>query len=126
MEAATMRILLVDDDEGFRSTLWRLLTQGERAVQVEEAADGQAALQRVATRRPDVVLMYLTMPRMNGVEATRQLKTRWPDLPVIVLTVHDDPIECSKSKRRNGPCADRRPAIASAWFLGPSECSIAP
>jgi ActR/RegA family two-component response regulator len=38
MEAATMRILLVDDDEGFRSTLWRLLTQGDRAVQVEEAA----------------------------------------------------------------------------------------
>jgi CheY-like chemotaxis protein len=47
-----MRILLVDDDEGFRATLWHLLTQGERAVQVEEAADGQAAFQRVATRRP--------------------------------------------------------------------------
>ncbi|HSE96401.1 MAG TPA: response regulator transcription factor, partial [Methylomirabilota bacterium] len=42
--------------------------------------------------RPDVVLMDLTMPRMNGVEATCRLKTRWPDLPVIVLTVHDDPV----------------------------------
>lgn len=87
-----MRILLVDDDEGFRATLWRVLTRGERAVQVEEAGNGEEALQRVATRRPDVVVMDLTMPRMNGVEATRQLKARWPDLPVIVLTVHDDPV----------------------------------
>jgi DNA-binding NarL/FixJ family response regulator len=87
-----MRILLVDDDEGFRATLWRLLTQGERAVQVEEAADGEEALRKVAHRRPDVVLMDLTMPRMNGIEATRRLKTRWPDLPVLILTVHDDPL----------------------------------
>jgi DNA-binding NarL/FixJ family response regulator len=87
-----MRILLVDDDEGFRATLRRLLTQGGREAEVEEAADGEEALRRVATRRPDVVLMDLTMPRMNGVEATRQLKIRWPDLPVLVLTVHDEPV----------------------------------
>ena len=87
-----MRILLVDDDEGFRATLWRLLTRGERAVQVEEAADGEEALRKIAHRRPDVVLMDLTMPRMNGIEATRRVKTRWPDLPVLILTVHDDPL----------------------------------
>ena len=87
-----MRILLVDDDEGFRATLWRLLTHGERAVQVEEAADGAEALRMVAHRRPDVVLMDLTMPRMNGIEATRHLKMQWPGLPVLVLTVHDDPV----------------------------------
>jgi two-component system response regulator MprA len=87
-----MRILLVDDDEGFRATLWRLLTRGGRAVRVEEAADGEEALQIVANRRPDVVVMDLTMPRMNGIEATRRLKVRWPDLPVIILTVHDDPV----------------------------------
>jgi CheY-like chemotaxis protein len=87
-----MRILLVDDDARFRATLWRLLARDGRAVQVEEATDGEEAVRLVATRRPDVVLMDLTMPRMNGVEATRRLKTRWPDLPVIVLTVHDDPV----------------------------------
>jgi DNA-binding NarL/FixJ family response regulator len=87
-----MRILLVDDDEGFRATLWRLLTHGERAVQVEEAADGEEALRLVAHRRPDVVVMDLTMPRMNGIEATRRLKAHWPDLPVVILTVHDDPV----------------------------------
>jgi DNA-binding NarL/FixJ family response regulator len=87
-----MRILLVDDDDGFRATLWRLLTHRGRAVQVEEAADGEEALRIAAHRRPDVVVMDLTMPRMNGIEATRQLKVRWPDLPIIILTVHDDPV----------------------------------
>jgi DNA-binding NarL/FixJ family response regulator len=87
-----MRILLVDDDEGFRTALRHLLMRGRHEVRVEEAADGEEALQRVATRRPDAVLMDLTMPRMNGIEATRRLKVRWPELPVLILTVHDDPV----------------------------------
>jgi DNA-binding NarL/FixJ family response regulator len=87
-----MRILLVDDDEGFRAALRHLLTQRGREVRVDEAADGEEALQRVATSRPDAVLMDLTMPRMNGIEATRRLKVRWPELPVLILTVHDDPV----------------------------------
>jgi DNA-binding NarL/FixJ family response regulator len=87
-----MRILLVDDDEGFRATLRQLLTQGGRSVQVQEAGDGEQAVQMVAARPPDVVLMDLTMPRVNGIEATRRLKVRWPALPVLILTVHDDPV----------------------------------
>jgi DNA-binding NarL/FixJ family response regulator len=87
-----MRLLLVDDDEGFRTALRDLLTQRGHDVRVEEAADGEEALQRVATSRPDAVLMDLTMPRMNGIEATRRLKVRWPELPVLILTVHDDPV----------------------------------
>jgi DNA-binding NarL/FixJ family response regulator len=87
-----MRILLVDDDEGFRATLRHLLTQRGHGVRVEEAADGEEALKRVATSQPDAVLMDLTMPRMNGIEATRRLKVRWPELPVLILTVHDDPV----------------------------------
>jgi CheY-like chemotaxis protein len=86
-----MRVLLVDDDEEFRATLRHLLTQRGRPVQVEEAADGEEALRMVANSLPDVVLMDLTMPHMNGMEATRRLKSRWPRLPVIILTVHDDP-----------------------------------
>jgi two-component system response regulator DegU len=87
-----MRILLVDDDETFRATLRRLLTEGQWQVEVEEAADGAEGVRKVADQRPDVVLMDITMPRMNGIEATRQLKSRWPDLPVLILTVHDDPV----------------------------------
>jgi DNA-binding NarL/FixJ family response regulator len=87
-----MRILLVDDDKAFRATVRDLLTRRAGAVHVEEAADGDAALRMIMSRRPDVVLMDLTMPRVSGIEATRRLKARWPDLPVVVLTVHDEPI----------------------------------
>lgn len=88
-----MRILVVDDDEGFRAALRRLLTpQGGRPVQLEEAADGEEAVRAVAASPPDVVIMDLTMPRTNGVEATRRLRSQWPDLPVIILTAHDDPV----------------------------------
>jgi two-component system response regulator DegU len=119
-----MHILLVDDDEGFRRTLWRLLTQEGRAVRVEEAVDGEEALRRVAARRPDVVLMDLTMPRMNGVEATRRLKSRWPDLPVIVLTVHDDPVY-ERTARAAG--ADRFLLKKTAGIaLWPAIVSLAP
>ena len=87
-----MRILLVDDDEAFRTTVRDLLRSRAGAVHVEEASDGAAALRMITSRRPDVVLMDLTMPRVSGIEATRRLKARWPDLPVVVLTVHDEPI----------------------------------
>lgn len=119
-----MRVLLVDDDEAFRATLWRLLTQGERAVQVEEAADGEEALRKVAHRRPDVVLMDLTMPRMNGIEATRRLKTRCPDLPVIILTVHDDPVY-ERVARAAGADAflQKKTAGAALW---PALASLVP
>jgi DNA-binding NarL/FixJ family response regulator len=90
-EGAAMRILLVDDDDGFRAALLGLLLQGGCPVEVEEAADGETAVRMASSRPPDVVLMDLTMPRMNGLEATRRIKAHSPDLPVIILTVHDDP-----------------------------------
>ncbi len=87
-----MRILLVDDDDSFRATVRDLLTRRDDMVHVEEARDAEMALRVVASRRPDVVLMDLTMPGVNGIEAMRRLKARWRDLPVVVLTVHDHPI----------------------------------
>ena len=91
MEKA-LHVLLVDDDEAFRATLRELLISRDHAIRVAEASSGEEALRIAAIGHPDVVLMDLTMPRMNGVEATRQLKTLWPDLPVIILTVHEEPV----------------------------------
>ena len=87
-----MRLLLVDDDTGFRSTLRGLLAQRSEALIVGEAADGEEALRLVTQLRPEIVLMDLVMPRMNGLEATRRLKTQWPDLAAIILTVHDEEV----------------------------------
>jgi DNA-binding NarL/FixJ family response regulator len=86
-----MRLLLVDDDAEFRSTVRHLLQRHAEAVIVGEAQDGAEVLPLIAPLRPEVVLMDIAMPRMNGLEATRRLKLAWAELPVVMLTVHADP-----------------------------------
>jgi pilus assembly protein CpaE len=85
-----MRVLLVDDDERFRETLRHLLAQRGEAEILGEAADGEEALRLAESLRPDVVLVDLAMPRMNGLEVTRQLKARRPEVLIVIITVHDD------------------------------------
>ncbi|MGY1696064.1 response regulator [Geodermatophilus sp. SYSU D00814] len=85
----TIRVLLVDDQPLLR-TGFRLILQSEPDVEVVgEAGDGEVALSQVRALRPDVVLMDIRMPRMDGVEATRRL-AELPDPPrVLVLTTYD-------------------------------------
>ena len=85
-----MRLLLVDDDPRFRETLRQLLATRDEAEILGEAGDGEEALRLAETLQPDVVLMDLAMPRMNGLEVTRHLKARWPQVRIIIITVHDD------------------------------------
>jgi DNA-binding NarL/FixJ family response regulator len=88
--AKPIRVLLVDDQRLMREGL-RTLLELEQGLQVAgEAENGQAALQMVESLHPDVVLMDIRMPGMDGVEATRRLKLRWPDVKVIILTTFDD------------------------------------
>ena len=85
----TIRVLLVDDQPLLR-TGFRLILSSEPDLEVVgEAADGEVALAQVQALRPDVVLMDIRMPRMDGIEATRQL-SRLEDPPsVLVLTTYD-------------------------------------
>ena len=85
----TIRVLLVDDQPLLR-TGFRLILQTEPDLEVVgEAADGEVALAQVAALQPDVVLMDIRMPRMDGIEATRQLSRLEHPPSVLVLTTYD-------------------------------------
>lgn len=85
-----IRILLADDQALFREGLRTLLSSHPAFDVVGEAANGEEALQQALIQRPDVVLMDLRMPVMDGVSATRRLHNQMPDCRVIVLTTFDD------------------------------------
>ncbi len=89
-QSPPIRVLLADDHamlrEGIRLSLEAM---GDMLV-VAEAEDGASAVQQTAETRPDVVVLDVTMPRLNGLEALRQIKREYPDLPVLILSMHDN------------------------------------
>ena len=85
-----IKVLIVDDQELFRESLKVVLGVSEN-IQVTDAVSGVAqALKSAEQKCPDVVLMDIRMPGMDGVEGTRLFKKRWPNVKIIVLTTFDD------------------------------------
>jgi two-component system response regulator MprA len=82
-----MRILVVDDDQAVRDSLRRSLAFN--GYDVELAGDGLAALESIARNRPDAVVLDVMMPRLDGLEACRRLRSAGEDLPILVLTARD-------------------------------------
>jgi DNA-binding NarL/FixJ family response regulator len=85
-----LRVLLVDDQALFREGLRTLLSVHDEIEVIGEAAEGREALERIAVRAPDVVLMDLRMPGVGGVEATRRIREAHPAVRVLVLTTFDE------------------------------------
>lgn len=85
------RLLIVDDVAQVRADLRTFLLLAGNIEIVGEASNGQEAIRQADVLKPDVVLMDLEMPIMNGYEATRQIKTQSPTCRVIALTIHGYP-----------------------------------
>jgi DNA-binding NarL/FixJ family response regulator len=89
-DSKNLRILLADDHVTVRQGLKMLIeSQGDMTV-VSEASDGTAAVEQARALRPDVVVMDISMPGMNGLVATRTLKSIQPDSVIVILTRHGD------------------------------------
>lgn len=86
----TLRVFLADDHAVVREGL-KALVNGQPGMEVRgEAGDGRTACQQVQKLRPDVVVMDVSMPEMNGAQATEELKRACPHIKVLALTVHED------------------------------------
>lgn len=94
-----VRVILVDDHAVVRKGLRRVLELDREIDVIGEAADGRAALEAVEHLQPDVVVMDLGLPELNGIEATRQITRRHPRAQVVVLTMHADEISIRRALR---------------------------
>lgn len=85
----TLRILIVDDEKAVRTALGKLLATRKEWQVVGEAADGATAIGMARELQPDIVIMDITMPEMNGLEATPEIKKAFPSAEVLIFTQHD-------------------------------------
>lgn len=96
-----IRVLLADDFKEFRSIVRKFLDKIPHVSVVGEAADGIEAVDKVEMLQPDVVVMDITMPNRNGIQAARIIKERWPATKVMIATMHDNPVYREQAKAVN-------------------------
>ncbi|UCD08017.1 MAG: response regulator transcription factor, partial [Dehalococcoidales bacterium] len=89
-DSETIRVIVVDDHTVVRSGLGAVLDTSEGMELVGEAGDGEEAIRICENLQPDVILMDLQMPKMDGVEATRIIHERWPQIHIIALTSYKE------------------------------------
>ena len=103
MAATPIRIVVVDDSPVYRRTVCDILEKLPNMQVVAEAGDGLYAIQAVKKHRPDVVLMDVTMPILDGIETTRRIKSQLPNVRVIMLSMHASE-SLSETACRAGAC----------------------
>jgi two-component system response regulator DegU len=125
METAPTRIVIVDDSRSFRQAICNVLQKKPGLMVVAEAEDGHAGIQAVEKHNPDIVLMDISMPTLNGIDATRVIMNKFPATKVIVLTTHADET-ISDLARTAGACQFlAKDCLNKEKLLGAIEHSLA-
>lgn len=91
MGAGQLRVVLVDDSTHVRAMLRRIVEDDNEIILVGEAENGREAVDLVGATAPDVVVMDVQMPVMDGIDATREITHRWPDVRVVGCSACEDP-----------------------------------
>lgn len=84
------KVLIADDHSIVRDGLRALFRRTQEFSIVGEAADGETAVRVASLKKPDVAILDISMPKLNGIEATRIIKQRYPNMKVLILTIHED------------------------------------
>ncbi|MBI3789049.1 MAG: response regulator transcription factor, partial [Ignavibacteriales bacterium] len=84
------KVLIADDHSIVRDGLRALFRRTQEFSIVGEAADGETAVRVASLKKPDVAILDISMPKLNGIEATRIIKQRFPNMKVLILTIHED------------------------------------
>ncbi len=95
----TLRVLVVDDHPVVRQGLRAMIGGESRMEMIDEASSGEEALEKVSLLEPDVVLVDIRMPGMNGIEVTKRIKAARPDTAVILLTMYDSEVYVTEALR---------------------------
>ena len=111
-----VRLLLVDDSREVRALYRRLVAADEEIRLVGEAENGQQALEMVRDQSPDVVVMDVQMPVLDGIDATRMIKERWPGVSILACTAADDRL-IAREMARAGASAHIDKAKASTLLV---------
>ena len=89
-ETMAIRVAIVEDDDGIRASLLNMLDRSADCRPVCHCADGESAVRDLPSHQPDVVLMDINLPRMDGIECVRRLKAEMPNTQFVMLTVYGD------------------------------------
>lgn len=87
---STIRILIADDHPVVRAGLKRIISETSRIVVGDEASNGHEVLEKIWKNDYDVVLLDISMPGINGLDVLKQIKSKSPELPVLMLSIHDE------------------------------------
>jgi DNA-binding NarL/FixJ family response regulator len=101
VSASHLRILVADDQPYIRRAVRALLESRSGWEVIGEASDGREAIEKTGELNPDVIVMDMFMPNLNGLEATREIHAAYPDAKVLILTLHDLP-DLSRAVREAG------------------------